>query len=226
MRGTVFALCLILCASSLAESDWHTWGAVVTTGNFLSPNTGMDFWMEGQGRFNDDTSRFNQGIVRAALGYRLAPRTTIWAGYGFIPNNPRNRREKVIEHRAWQQLTWRAEDPIHGFSLSTRTRLEQRTIEGFDDLGWRFRQFVKLTYPLPISELLYLSFWDELFLNVDDTDWGAESGVDQNRIFGGLGIRIASQTKFEIGYMHQFVKRERRDDGHNHILSFTVLHRF
>jgi len=186
----------------------------------------MDFWMEGQGRFNDDTSRFNQGIVRAALGYRLASRTKIWAGYGFIPNNPRNRREKVIEHRAWQQLTWRAEDPIHGFSLSTRTRLEQRTIEGFDDLGWRFRQFVKLTYPLPISELLYLSFWDELFLNVDDTDWGAKSGVDQNRIFGGLGIRIASQTKFEIGYMHQFVKRERRDDGHNHILSFTVLHRF
>ena len=226
MRGTVFALCLILCASSLAESDWHTWGAVVTTGDFLSPNTGMDFWMEGQGRFNDDTLRFNQGIVRAALGYRLAPRTTIWAGYGFIPNNPRNRREKVIEHRAWQQLTWRAEDPIHGFSLSTRTRLEQRTIEGFDDLGWRFRSFVKLTYPLPISELLYLSFWDELFLNVDDTDWGAKSGVDQNRIFGGLGIRIASQTKFEIGYMHQFVKRERRVDGHNHILSFTVLHRF
>jgi hypothetical protein len=226
MRGTVFTLCLILCASSLAESDWHTWGAVVTTGNFLSPTTGMDFWMEGQGRFNDDTSRFNQGIVRAALGYRLTPRTTIWAGYGFIPNNPRNRREKMIEHRAWQQLTWRAEDPIHGFSLSTRTRLEQRTIESFDDLGWRLRQFVKLTYPLPISELLYLSFWDELFLNVDDTDWGAKSGVDQNRIFGGLGIRIASQTKFEIGYMHQFVKRERRDDGHNHILSFTVLHRF
>jgi hypothetical protein len=226
MRGTVFTLCLILCASSLAESDWHTWGAVVTTGDFLSPNTGMDFWMEGQGRFNDDTSRFNQGIVRAALGYRLAPRTTIWAGYGFIPNNPRNRREKVIEHRAWQQLTWRAEDPIHGFSLSTRTRLEQRTIEGFDDLGWRFRQFVKLTYPLPISELLYLSFWDELFLNVDDTDWGAKSGVDQNRILGGLGIKIASQTKFEIVYMHQFVKRERRVDGHNHILSFTVLHRF
>lgn len=226
MRGAVLVLCVLSSCSSLAQSDWHTWGAIVATGNFIDADTGLDFWMEGQGRFNDDSSRFNQGIVRAALGYRLTPRMTIWAGYGFIPNNPPNRRDNVIEHRAFQQLTWQPENPIHGFSLSSRTRLEQRTVEGFSELGWRFRQLVKLTHPLHGSASLYWSFWDELFVNFDDTDWGANGGVDQNRAFAGVGLKVASKTNLEIGYMHQFVNRERRDDAHNHILSITVLHRF
>lgn len=225
---TILQLAILLTALALgigaqAKSDWHTWGAVVATGTVGEDNSNVRYWVEGQGRFNDDSSRFNQGIVRGALGYELAPRTTLWAGYAFIPNDPQNRRDNIVEHRAWQQLTWSSAEPLLGFNLASRTRLEQRTIEGADDTGWRFRELVKLTRPLAGSAHFYWSLWDELFVNFNDTDWGADGGIDQNRAFAGVGYKLASYAKTEVGYMHQFVHRAGQPDRHNHILSLTLL---
>ncbi len=210
-------------AQAYASQDWHTWGAIVASGKISEQSSTLRFWLEGQGRFNDDSSRFNQGIVRTALGKVVAPRTALWAGYAFIPNNPPGRGDTIVEHRAWQQLTWSTGSLLPGFTLATRTRLEQRTIEGTDDTGWRFRQLAKLTWPIAASEWLYLSLWDEIFLNFNDTDWGADGGLDQNRLFGGIGINLSANAKTEIGYLHQFVRRAGRSDQQNHILSLTVL---
>ena len=206
-----------------ASQDWQTWGAVVASGVIGDQSSTLRFWLEGQGRFNDDSSRFNQGIVRTALGIAVAPRTTLWAGYAFIPNNPPGRGDTIVEHRAWQQLTWSAATPLLGFTLATRTRLEQRTVEGTDDTGWRFRQFAKLSRPIAASKWLYVSLWDEIFLNFNDTDWGANGGFDQNRLFGGIGINLSADAKAEIGYLHQLVRLDGREDQQNHILSLTVL---
>ena len=213
-------------APSHATSDWHTWGAVVATGPLGARTGNLEFWLEGQGRFNDDSSRFNQGIVRSALGYRVSPRAVVWGGYAYIPNDPMNQAENIVEHRIWQQLTWSAPEPVAGFSMSSRSRLEQRQIESANDVGWRARQLMKFTRPIGTHPNLYWSLWDELFVNLNDTDWGADGGLDQNRLFGGVGIKLTANAKTEIGYMHQWVKRDRRADAHNHILSLTVLLRF
>lgn len=214
---------LLVCVNAHASEDWHTWGAIVATGKLGGADSPLRYWLEGQGRFNDDSSRFNQGILRGAVGRDIAARATLWAGYAFIPSDPQNRRDDIVEHRAWQQLTWSAEQPVAGFALATRTRLEQRTIESANDTGWRFRQLVKLTRPLGTGGVAYWSFWDELFVNFNDTDWGADGGIDQNRVFAGIGIKLAASAKAEIGYMNQFVRRANRDDAHNHILSLTLL---
>lgn len=217
------AILLTFCVGAHASEDWQTWGAVVATGDIGGGDSTVRYWLEGQGRFNDDSSRFNQGIVRGALGYVVAPRTTVWAGYAFVPTDPQNRRDDIVEHRAWQQLTWSSDRPVAGFTLATRTRLEQRLIESTDDTGWRFRQLVKLTRPLAGDGAVYWSFWDELFVNFNDTDWGADGGIDQNRVFAGIGVGLAVNAKAEIGYLNQFVRRANRDDAHNHILSLTLL---
>lgn len=219
-------LLMSMCIGTHARDDWHTWGAIVATGPLGGSDSRLRYWLEGQGRFNDDSSRFNQGIVRGALGYRFAPRAVLWAGYAFIPTDPPNRRDDIVEHRAWQQLTWSAQQPHFGFSVASRTRLEQRTIESANDTGWRFRQLLKLTRPLGQSESLYWSFWDEIFFNFNDTDWGADDGIDQNRLFAGVGIRLAPFATTEFGYLHQHVPRKHRDDQNNHILSLTLLLRY
>lgn len=219
----VLLIALVACVCVNAKDDWHTWGAVVATGTIGEQDSNVRYWVEGQGRFNDDSSRFNQGIVRGALGYEIAPRTTLWAGYAFIPNDPPNRRDDIVEHRAWQQLTWSAATPLFGFKIASRTRLEQRTIEHADDTGWRFRELVKFTRPLASNEQFYWSLWDELFVNFNDTDWGANDGIDQNRVFGGVGYKLTPYAKTEVGYMHQFVRRAGQSDRHNHILSVTLL---
>lgn len=206
-----------------ALDDWHSWGAVVATGRIGAADSPARFWLEGQGRFNDKSSRFNQGIVRGALGYALGKRATLWAGYAFIPTDPRGVPDDIVEHRIWQQLTWSSAGPLAGFALSTRTRLEQRQVESAGDTGWRFRQLLKLTRPLGAGNKLYLSLWDELFVHLNDTDWGADDGFDQNRVFAGLGVRLGEHANTEIGYLHQYVRRRGRRDASNHILSFTLL---
>ena len=222
-RAGLIATVLLFSVHAHADEDWQTWGAVVATGTLGASDSNIRYWLEGQGRFNDDSSRFNQGIVRGGLGYVIRPRTTLWAGYAFVPTDPPNRSDDVVEHRAWQQLTWSAAEPIAGFSLATRTRLEQRTIESAEETGWRFRQLAKITRPVAANNALYWSFWDELFVNFNETDWGANDGIDQNRAFAGIGVKLAANANAEIGYLNQFVRRAGRDDAHNHILSLTLL---
>ena len=205
------------------EQDRHTWGAIVATGSLLSDDGPLRFWLEGQSRFNDGSSRFNQGIARTALGYVVGPRTTLWGGYALIPTDPQGQPDNIVEHRVWQQLTWSRPAPMVDFSIATRTRLEQRFVEGADDTGVRFRQLVKLTRPLAGAGRYYLSLWEELFVHLNDTDWGADGGLDQNRAFGGLGIRFNDTASGEIGYMNQYVNRRSRNDASNHTLSLTLL---
>ncbi len=66
--------------------------------------------------------------------------------------------------------------------------------------------------------------WDELFLPLNDTDWGARSGFGQNRAFGGLGVTLDPQRKvtLEFGYLNQYVNR-RDTDLMNHIVSLALL---
>jgi hypothetical protein len=228
-RRFLFACLFVVLASTAqaaADEDFHTWGAVVATGALGAALPAARFWLEGQGRFDDDSSRFNQGIVRAALGHALGPRAVLWAGYAFIPTRPRGPGNDIVEHRPWQQLTWRAAAPFAGLTLSTRTRLEQRFVEGGADTGWRFRQLVKLTRPLGTDERLYLALWDEVFVNMNSTDWGARDGFDQNRVFAGLGIHLVPGWVTEVGYMNQYIDRDRRADASNHVLSLTLFLNF
>lgn len=206
--------------------DWHTWSAVVATGGLGDNESSWLYWLEGQARFNDDSSRFNQAIVRGALGRKVAQNAALWAGYAFIPGNRPRSSDNIAEHRIWQQFTWGAQQPVMGFTLSTRTRLEQRTIESADDTGWRFRQLVKLVRPLDDESRWYLSLWNELFVHLNDTDWGADSGIDQNRVFAGIGLTTSPQARVEVGYMNQYVDRAARANARNHVLSLTLLLNF
>lgn len=227
-RPFVLALLCALLPQSLpaAEHDFHTWGAVVASGALVPEHPSWRYWLEGQGRFDDDSTRFNQGIVRGAIGHALGERAVLWAGYALIPTHPRGRGNDSTEHRAWQQLTWRAAQPFAGWTLSTRSRLEQRFVDTGDDTGWRARHLFKLTHELGDDGRCYLALWDEIFVHLNDTDWGAASGFDQNRAFAGLGLRLAPSVITEIGYLHQYVDRQRRAAASNHVLSLTVFLNF
>ncbi|MEX2480526.1 MAG: DUF2490 domain-containing protein [Gammaproteobacteria bacterium] len=215
---------MAVCAG--AQEDFHSWGAVLVTGAIGDRSAGLNYWLEGQGRFNDDSSRLNQGIVRGALGKSVGARAVLWGGYAFIPTHPVGAANDTVEHRVWQQLTWQAPGALAGFSLTTRSRLEQRFVDSGDDTGWRARQLIKVTRPLGTVERLYVSIWNEVFVNLNRTDWGADDGFDQNRIFAGLGIRLAPGWVTEIGYMNQYVARVGRSDASNHVLSMTLFLNF
>ena len=84
------------------------------------------------------------------------------------------RDDRTDEHRIWEQatLTYRS-NPDLGFLLQSRTRVEQRFSEAGSDIGHRVRQFVRFNWQ-PLQEFpLGLAMWDELFVGINRTDWGA-----------------------------------------------------
>jgi hypothetical protein len=102
--------------------------------------------MDAQVRFGDDASRFSQGVFRPGIGYALAHRWTIWAGYAYIQTEPPYANAKTTEHRLWEQASWSG--AVGTTRLSSRTRLEQRVVSSGSHTGWRLRQLVKVTQPL------------------------------------------------------------------------------
>ena len=183
----------------------------------------LRWWFDGHARFFDDTGGFGQSIVRPGIGYALEDSSAvIWAGYGWIRTSPATSPD-FDEHRIWQQVTWSRKTPRA--NIGFRSRLEQRFVETGSDTGWRFRQLVSLRRPLEHAPRITLVVWDEVFLHLNDTNWGADAGFDQNRIFVGLGFKLRRDSPFrlEVGYMNQYVGRGPAADLSNHIVSVNLF---
>lgn len=204
--------------------DAGQWSAIFAQGSVFAEDEGDDrlkWWFDGHYRLLDDANGFNQSIVRPGVGWSLSERTTAWVGYGWIRTSPLV-SDEFDEHRLWQQLTWA--ESYEPFTLALRSRLEQRFVETGDDTGWRFRQLFRLQHDLPAFPRLTLVGWDELFLNINDVDYGPEAGFDQNRVFVGIGWKCRPENRWrvEIGYLNQVIYNPGRADRVNHILSVNL----
>jgi len=217
--GIIFAVAAVHSPQPLAvEEDVQAWFATFAT---KALDDRWIAYMEVQGRFGDDIGRLSQTLLRPAVGYRLSSNMSIWAGYGYIETERVN-ADDIQEHRIWQQALWNAGE-VFGAAVTSRTRLEQRLIESADDTGWRLRQFVKFSRPFENNVDLNAVTYVEGFFALNDTDWGAEAGFDQLRLFAGIGREIARGVRFEGGYLNQYIRSPRGSDRANHILSINFF---
>ncbi len=101
-------------------------------------------------------------------------------------------------------------------------------METGSETGWRLRQFFKATYPFAPESRLGLAGYEELFFDLNNTDWGADTGFAQNRFFAGLFWKLdpSGRTTAEIGYLNQFINNEGKSDRMNHILSINLFLKF
>lgn len=204
-------------------NDTGQWLALFANGDIDSAKTchQLKWWFDGHSRFFDDAGGFGQSIVRPGIGYALGDSGAVaWAGYGWIRTSPASNAD-FDEHRVWQQITWSKNlDPA---TLGFRSRLEQRFLETGPDTGWRFRQLVSLRRPIECAPRLSLVAWDEVFIHLNDTNWGANGGFDQNRVFLGFGLKCDPESphRIEVGYLNQYVNRSTGSDLSNHLLSIN-----
>ncbi|MEE9355234.1 MAG: DUF2490 domain-containing protein [Methylococcaceae bacterium] len=205
------------------NEDFHTWGnltAISSLGGLNPELANLKLWLEGQGRFGEDTSRFSQGILRLGLGYSVNDYVSLWIGYAWIPTAEPFTQSAFDEHRIWQQLLWNKSFSIGG--VMGRTRLEQRYVGNESDVGWRFRQFFKIIKPLPIAANFSFVVWDEIFVDINLPAWKASNGFDQNRVFAGIGYQFDPHVRMEIGYVNQYISKPTGDDAMNHIISVNM----
>lgn len=204
------------------EEDGRLWINLTMEG-ILSKENHIGWYAELQPRLKEEGREHDQTIIRPAINYRISNQASIWLGYADVRTHTAQGNNH--EQRWWQQFTYTFSPTSSDITITSRTRLEQRNFDSGDDTGYRVRQLVRAIKKIDGTESLSWLVWDELFINTRSTDWGALSGFDQNRIFAGVAWQAASNARFEIGYINQYV-RGHTLDRMNHVLSTSLLLRF
>lgn len=202
-----------------------TGGAVLAqvseTGNWLiyfgNQNFANNKWVwhnEVQYRNYNFVGNQEQLLLRTGVGRYLTENNNILSlGYAFINTRPLSLQNGIVdindagefqEHRIWQQFLSR--QTIGRVIFTHRYRFEQRFFEG-DDFRLRYRYFlganIPLNKPKMEAQTLYLSLYNEIFINSNNTDNPAF--FDRNRLFGAMGYQVKPGLRFEVGMMRQSV---------------------
>lgn len=202
--------------SAPPEQEFEGWLAVVGTAAFGDSPHRPSLWLDTHARRGADGTT---AIVRPGVGVRLAPSTTLWLGYAYVPFFPDDGLARTDEHRMWQQSISTL-DAGAGVSLQFRGRMEQRFRPGEPSVGFRARNFVRLGWMKEGSKL-GLVVWDEWFAGLNTVSWGPQAGYDQNRAFVGAAIAMDRSVRLELGYL--LVHQNRATDRLVHAVAMTLF---
>jgi hypothetical protein len=216
LRALALLVALGAASPALADTDRQLWGAATLS---IAASDRVVIWLDVQGRVFDDASRLTQTLVRPGVGYRLSPTTTLFAGYAFVRTRPEV-GAATNEHRVWQQASFRVAGDGRGPTLTGRSRLEQRFVEGRGDTGVRARQMLRLTAPLTQKGVQAVGS-SEAFFGLNETSWGQRAGLDRWRNLVGVSFPAGRALRIEPGYMNEIIARA-GEDRMNHIGSVTL----
>ena len=210
---------LLLLAATPARANDLAWVAFIAQG----PVSGkLITWLEVQPRFSLDPARPNQLLLRPAVGAQINPKTSFLFGYVHAEAFPEN-RPSVTEHRIWQQLQTRLAGTPNKAVLVSRTRMEERFVEDQSDHGVRVRQMLRGQYWIGEGGWSLVG-QSEVFIGLNSTSWGQQSGVDQWRNYIGVGVPLSKRFTLEAGYLNQWLMRPGADIDNN-IISVSLFYR-
>lgn len=213
-------LCAPISPLIAQEHDFQQWTLLVAQGPIKDD---ILVQAEIQPRLTNDASRLGQFQISPAIGYRVSKKATVFLGYMFVHTDPVD-RPAFDENRIYQHVVYSL-GKVGDVSITARTRIEARMVVGAEDLAWRFRQQVRAQMPLKEKDGALLVTWSEIFLNLNDADWGPREGLDRWRNFVGVSVPLVEGVMLEPGYLNQAVFR-RGEDRLDHIASVTLFYRF
>jgi hypothetical protein len=201
--------------SALGETihDLRAWASVTGQGP-LRQHSPWRWYFDVQNRDRNTAHDIDQFVVRPAVGYTLNDRSSAWLGYAYTANF--TSRGRVYEHRSWEQFVYTLPQRV---PLTLRFRIEQRFFAG-SRTGWRYRQQARVIHPFASKPSLSGIAWEEVLFNLNATS-RSKRGLDQNRAFAGLGFKLHSKIRLDLGYLNQFVHTAPANRM-NHALSAVV----
>lgn len=225
LKVSLLLLAPLLAASSStwagAEEDGGYWFNLHMQGDLPIQDWGWS--MDTNPRYRNEGKHIDSLYLRPAVLYKLSSHTSLSLGHDTIIGHPAG-KSAYRETRWYEQFQYQF-DPISTVAFSNRTRLEERRRGGFQNTGHRLRQMLKVSIPLKQHPTLSVVVSDELFINLNDTDWGARHGIDQNRIFIGGNWKFNKHGYLEAGYLNQLVNKA-TVNLENHVISATLGFRF
>jgi hypothetical protein len=214
------AVCLLtLAVRAEAQTDtvtdervWFTFSLQGPIGARSSP---WRLAIESFVRSRNGVDNLDSASGRPILSFNIGTHSSVGGGYALASTFPVT-GGATIEHRWFEQYVWTGS--LGGGSLSARTRIEQRFIEGNSGVAHRFREVVRYTHPIRTGSKTYLAGYEELFVHMNSTT-RFRSGVEQNRAYAGAGRTLTPRFRIEVGYLNQFIPGRNVPDRMNHILS-------
>lgn len=152
---------------------------------------------EAQFRKFEITRNFNQLLLRTGLNYHISSEAIATIGYGYIETDTSfediPNENKLLENRIFEQFILK--NKVWELLFEHRFRFEQRFLNSgtFSDTQHRVRYRLQIT--LPLTNILFLNFYDEIFLNLQDEIFG------QNRLYAALGINVIQNLSLQLGYL-------------------------
>jgi len=211
VKRVVYFLCLFhslsLTAQETGVGDWGIWYM------YFGTNKVAEKWSihtEAQFRYYDTSGNFNQLLLRTGANYHINPNAIATLGYGYIDTDPSFMDEpiqdgsfagnQILEHRIFEQFILK--NKVWEFLFEHRYRFEQRFLfnKGLStssnelrDTQHRARYRLQMT--LPLTDTFFLNFYDEVFLNLQDSVFG------QNRLYAAIGVHLTTNSSIQFGYL-------------------------
>ena len=171
--------------------SWHMYFGTNRISEKLSIHT------EAQLRYFENGKNFNQLLLRTGLNYHINPNAIATLGYGHITTDGTfeefDNEVNAIEHRIFEQFILK--NAVGQFKFEHRYRLEQRFIKFADAKDTQHRARYRLQVTIPITDVFFLNFYDEIFLNLQGDVYG------QNRLYAALGINVTDNLSVQAGYL-------------------------
>tara|TARA_R110002074_G_scaffold400203_1_gene595156 strand:- start:25165 stop:25899 length:735 start_codon:yes stop_codon:yes gene_type:complete len=182
---------------------------------YFGTNKIADKWSlhtEAQFRYYETASNFNQLLLRTGVNYHINPDAIATLGYGFIETDPSFTEydifasdilisnNSISEHRLFEQFLLK--NKVWEFKFEHRYRLEQRFVQnnysGVSNTLHRARYRLQMTVPL--TDIFFLNFYDELFINLQNEAFG------QNRLYAAVGVNVTENLSMQFGYLKNHFK--------------------
>ncbi|MBU7579913.1 MAG: DUF2490 domain-containing protein [Porphyrobacter sp.] len=220
MAGCVVAGLAFAVPAFARDHDVQQWTLLIAQGHVAED---IVVQADMQPRLTNDASRLGQFQLSPSIGYKVSKKITVFLGYMYVRTDPVD-RPATDEHRIYQHVIYPV-GKIGDVSITARTRLEERMVEGAEDLSLRFRQQLRAQIPLGDKGDPNLVVWTEAFYNFNNADWGPREGLDRWRNLIGVDIPITKGLIIEPAYLDQIVFRPGQD-RHDHVLNMTLSYQF
>jgi Protein of unknown function (DUF2490) len=188
-----------------AETTGNTW-VILNLDHAL--NDSLDLHFDGTARQTADVTEHRQHVLRFAPVFSIAENLKASLGYVYQKTEDWNPdlESPSEENRIYEEVGY---SHLWGpFDINHRGRLEQRFQKSASGHNYQNRARYRFNPRLPLgaddlkSAKYYLSFYDEIFMNIGQ---GTERFYSQNRFFSGVGIHLTKDaaTRLELGYLWQ-----------------------
>ena len=205
-----------------------TWGSVILQGNFkaLSPDLSKFKWqLMNQTRTRDDSpsgQRFTENLLFGQLGYQLTDNASVWLGYVHDWISPLDKLS-YQESRPYQDLLWNPK--LGEFKFTSRTRFEERINQTTGNTGYRARQLLQVSHPLPFLNGLSAYVGDEVLGYINQNNFGKQ-GFSENRVLSGLSYQFTPNFGADLGYLGQYIDNKKGNNLYTHNVQVNFIYKF